>query len=75
MEMGQTFVRKKIVNKIFFGCFRHCFSPKILLKTPIFLSPLKNDLQQKWYMCTTEAVTANYFIGYQNLANLQQKTA
>ena len=39
------------------------------------MSPLKNDLQQKWYMCTTEAETANYFIGYQNLANLQQKTA
>ena len=71
----ETFLWKRNGQKWCFLLFLCSFGPKKHRKTPVFLSPLKNDPQQKWSVFKSEIVTANIFIGYQYLANQQQKTA
>ena len=76
MDMGENFVGKRLDwLKRHFSCFISSFGPKIRKKSLLFLSPLKNDPQQNWWMFKTKIVTSKVSIGYYNLANLQQKTS
>jgi len=75
MDIKKTFLWKRNGQKWCVLLFLCSFGPKKHRKTPVFLSPLKNDPQQKWSVFKSEIVTANIFIGYQYLANQQQKTA
>ena len=70
----ETFLWKRNGQKWRFLLFLCSFGPKKHLKTTVFLSPLKNDPQQKWCVFKAEKLTAIVFIGYQYLANQQQKT-
>ena len=71
---GETTLWKRNGQKWRFLLFLCSFGPKKHLKTTVFLSPLKNDPQQKWCVFKAEKLTAIVFIRYQYLANQQQKT-
>ena len=74
MDVEKYFYGKEMAKNDVFLLFLCSFGPKKHLKTTVFLSPLKNDPQQKWCVFKAEKLTAIVFIGYQYLANQQQKT-
>ena len=73
MDMENHFYGKEMVKNDVFCCF-YALLAKKTPKNNRFLSPLKNDPQQKWCVFKAEKLTAIVFIGYQYLANQQQKT-
>ena len=73
MDVEKHFYGKEMVKNDDF-CFFYAGLPIKTPKNSSFLSPLKNDPQQKWCVFKAEKLTAIVFIGYQYLANQQQKT-